>query len=173
MPVKGYENLVSIAKNVFNRYPDWTWDIYGNGETYNSIKTLIDKNGLKDKLILKGINSNIYNIYKEYAMFVLTSYYEGLPMVLLEAKANNLPVVSFDCPTGPKEIIENGENGFLISCYNNNEMSKKICELIENPKLREKFSKNSCNKIYKFSKDKILLQWIDLIETIQMIGDNK
>ncbi len=166
MPVKGYENLVDIAKGVFSLYPDWTWDIYGDGETYNNIKNLIDKNGIGDKLKLKGINSNIYNIYKEYAIFVLTSYYEGLPMVLLEAKASNLPIVSFDCPTGPREIIENGENGFLISCYDNNEMLKKICELIQKPHLREKFAQNSCNNIYKFSKDKILLQWVNLIETI-------
>ena len=96
----------------------------------------------------------------------MTSRYEGLPLVLLEAKQYGLPIVSFNCPTGPSEIVIDGENGYLINDFDIEEMSNRIIELIKNEKLREDFSKNSMKDTDKFNKDKILKQWIDLIEEL-------
>jgi glycosyltransferase, group 1 family len=98
----------------------------------------------------------------------MTSRNEGLPLVLLEAKQYGLPIVSFNCPTGPSEIVLDGENGYLIDNFDIEEMSNKICKLIESEELREDFSRNSMNDIEKFDKEKILKQWIRLIE--EMIG---
>ena len=113
-----------------------------------------------------GLVNDIYERYKDYAIYVLPSYREGLPLVLLEAKANRLPVVSFDCVTGPREIITDGVDGFLIDCYNKQTMANKILDLIESNDLRIKMSKNSYINLDKFSKEKILNQWIELIEGI-------
>ena len=99
-------------------------------------------------------------------MYVLPSYREGLPLVLLEAKANKLPIVSFDVVTGPREIVRDNVDGFLIPCYNKKLMAKKIIELIEKKELRLKFSNNSQENINKFSKQEIMKKWIDLIENI-------
>lgn len=95
----------------------------------------------------------------------LPSYREGLPLVLLEAKANKLPLVSFDCIAGPNEIITDGENGLLIDCYDKEMMARKICDLIESDSLRKRFSDNWLLNVEKFQKEKILKVWLDLIES--------
>lgn len=165
---KGYEYLVEIAKKVFEKHPDWEWHIYGSGtqDYENKIKELIKENKLENKLILKGIKDNIYDIYEEYSFFVMTSRFEGLPMVLLEAKAKKLPLISFDIETGPSEIIRNNIDGFLVKPFLINEMSNKINELIENPLLRQKFSNNSYGNIDKFKQENIIRDWKKLIEDV-------
>lgn len=166
-PVKGYDNLVNVAKILFSKHPDWQWHIYGSGDKErikleNQIKSL----GLSDNIIIKGFASNIYDLYKQYSIFVLTSYAEGLPMVLLEAKANKLPLVSFDCLTGPSEIIEDGLDGYIIRCFDNNEMAEKICMLIEDEELRKRFSENSYRNLDLFSKEKIVYKWKELFSKL-------
>lgn len=164
--VKGYDRLVRIAKKVLEKNKDWEWHIYGDGEEFENINFLIKENQLEEKLILKGKVDNIYELYKEYSFYVMTSYYEGLPMVLLEAKANNLPLVSFDIETGPSEIIRNGVDGYLIENNNLEQMIEKIDYLIKNENVRKKFSDKSKENLDKFEKNKIINQWIELIENI-------
>ena len=164
--VKGYDRLVKIAQKVLEENKDWKWHIYGDGEEFENINSLIKENQLEERLILKGKVDNIYELYKEYSFYVMTSYYEGLPMVLLEAKANNLPLVSFDIETGPSEIIRNGIDGYLIENNNLKQMIEKIDYLIKNENIRKKFSDKSKENLNKFEKDKIVNQWIDLIENI-------
>lgn len=163
---KGYDMLVDIADIVLKKHPDWQWDIYGNGETFEDTKEKIKEHGLENDLNLMGSVNDIYDRYKDYAIFVLPSYREGLPLVLLEAKANHLPIVSFDCITGPREIITDGIDGFLVDCYNIEEMAENISALIENDEFRKQISDNSSNNLEKFDKQKILEQWINLIEYI-------
>ena len=99
-------------------------------------------------------------------MYVLPSYREGLPLALLEAKANKLPIVSFDIDTGPREIVKNGVNGFLVEKYNKKEMAIKINELLENKELRNDFSEKSYENIKEFEKETIIKQWRELIDKI-------
>lgn len=164
--VKGYDRLVKIAKKVLEKNKDWQWHIYGDGEEFENIETLIKENQLEYKLILKGKVDNIYELYKKYSFYVMTSYYEGLPMVLLEAKANNLPLISFDIETGPSEIIRNEIDGYLIENNNLEKMTEKINYLIKNENIRKEFSDRSKENLDKFKKDKIIKQWINLIENI-------
>lgn len=163
---KGYEYLVLVSSQVFQEYPEWKWHIYGEGdqEYRNKIQTLINQYGLKDKVILKGNVDNIYELYDKYALMVMTSRHDGLPMVLLEAKAKKLPLVSFDIETGPSEIIRDNVDGFLVSPFDINAMSEKICKLIENPELRQRFSDNAYGNIDKFKKETIVAKWINLID---------
>ena len=165
---KGIDKLIEVAKIVFNIHPDWQWHIYGDGKKdyiNKVIKTLKD-NRLKDNIILMGKSNNIYELYNNYSLFVMTSHHEGLPMVLLEAKAKKLPIVSFDINSGPSDIIRDGIDGFLINPFDCQKMADKICELIENPELRQKFSDNAHGNIDKFSKEKIIKQWCDLIDSL-------
>ena len=165
---KGYEYLVQVAKMVFKKYPDWQWHIYGDGEQNykNQIIDLIKQNNLENHLILQGNHSNIYDLYQNYSFYVMTSRYEGLPMVLLEAKAKKLPLISFDINSGPSDIIRDGVDGFLIKPFDCEAMADKICELIENPGLRPNLSDNAHENLDKFRKEKIVKQWCDLIENI-------
>ena len=165
---KGYDYLVQVAKKVLNEKSDWTWDIYGSGnkDEVNKIRDLIIENDLQDKLFIKGLEKNQALIYGDKAIYVMTSRYEGLPLVLLEAQQYNLPIVSFRCPTGPNEIVEDGVNGYLVECYDMDKLSEKLLELMEDEVLRQSFSEHAKDNMDKFDKDKILKQWIELIETI-------
>lgn len=159
---KGQDLLVQVARKVLPLHPEWTWDVYGDGETFQEISNKVKKLGLENQLVLKGNDPNVKTQYAKYAFFVLTSYREGLPLVLLEAKANHLPMVSFDILTGPSEIIE--EDGFLIPPYEIEEMSKKVLELMEKAELRKKLSENTEKSIDKFSQNHILKQWKTIIQ---------
>ena len=163
---KGFDMAVDVARYVFDKHQDWQWHIYGDGPDYKKIDKKIKECGLENNLILKGATDHILEKYKDYSICVLTSYREGLPLVLLEAKCNMIPIVSFDCATGPSEIIDNGVDGYLVECYNTKKMGEKICNLIENINLREEFSNNSHKNLYKFEKSNILNKWINLIDNL-------
>lgn len=165
---KGYDYLIQVAKKVLAKMPDWTWEIYGSGkqDEVDKIRDLITENDLQDKLVIKGLEKNQNLIYGDKGIYVMTSRYEGLPLVLLEAQQYNLPIVSFRCPTGPSEIVEDGVNGYLIDCYDTDKMSEKLLELMKNDDLRQSFSDHAKDTMDKFDKNKILNQWIELIETI-------
>ena len=163
---KGFLMLVDVANIVLNKLKDWQWDLYGDGEEFEKVKDKVISLNLQDRLILKGMVKDIYKRYKDYSMYVLPSYREGLPLVLLEAKANYLPVVSFDVVTGPREIVNDKKDGFLIPCYDKELMARKICELIENEDLRKEFSMNTYDNIDLFKKETIMNKWINLIENI-------
>lgn len=164
--VKGHDLLIHVAKKVKEKHGDWIWEIYGDGKYAEEIRKNIEDNNLQDFVKLKGNVKNLNELYKDYSMFVLTSYYEGLPLVLLEAQQSNLPIISFDCPTGPAEIVDDDINGFIIPTYNIELMATKINELIENKNKRIQFSNNSKININKFNKTNILKQWTELIENI-------
>ena len=163
VPQKGFDMAVDIAKKVFEKYPDWQWHNYGDGEDREIIESKILKNNLQDNFILKGYCENINDKYKDYSMYVMTSRHEGFPMVLIEAKANKLPIVSFDCKCGPNEIVNNNINGYLVSCFDNDEMSNKIIKLIENEEKRKTFSLNSSIGLEKLQIEKIIIEWDKLI----------
>ena len=165
---KGYDYLVQVAKKVLAKRSDWIWEIYGSGDQdeVDKIRDLINENGLQEKLVIKGLEKNQDLIYGDKGIYVMTSRYEGLPLVLLEAQQYNLPIVSFSCPTGPNEIIEDGVNGYLVECYNTDKLSEKLLELMEDEVLRQSFSEHAKDNLDKFNKDKILKQWLELIETI-------
>ena len=168
---KGYDYLAKVAVKVLSKHKDWEWDIYGSGneQIKQNLITALDKGGVLSRVHFKGNVKGTENIYPGHAIYVMTSRYEGLPLVLLEAKQYGLPIVSFDCPTGPSEIILDGENGYLIENFDVKQMSQKIIELIRNDELRLRFSRNAMLDTDKFNKKRIIEQWIELIE--EMTGE--
>lgn len=163
---KNYLRLVDIAESALEGYPEWHWDIYGEGEEHEEIQNKINSHGLSDRVSLKGQVSNILQRYGEYAFIVMTSRYEGFPMVLLEAAANRLPMVSFDIKTGPNEIIADGINGFLLNEEDTEGMSEKIRQLMENQELRVSMAHNALSTTGKFSIDRIIGQWKSLLNEL-------
>lgn len=164
--IKNFIIIPDIGKIVFKKHPDWVWKIYGEctGSYFESVRKKVNEYGLENNIIFMGRTNEMGKVYREASMHVMTSKMEGLPMVLLEAKAYGLPLISFDIETGPDEIIDNNLNGFLIEPYNIDEMAKKICELIENRDLRQKFSYNAHIGIEKFEVNSIINKWIKIIE---------
>lgn len=167
-PVKGFDKLIEIAKRIKPYAVGWEWHIWGDFSSEYG-KFLIQKaqdEGLQDFLCFQGVAKNMYTLYQNYSMLVMTSLYEGLPMVLLEAKANRLPLVSFDCLTGPSEIIQNNLNGKLVPAGNTDEMVKTLIYLINNPEVLEEYSNCSDKNLENFSKAIIINQWRQVFNSL-------
>lgn len=163
---KGYDELVEVWNKLFKKYPDWKLEIYGEGSLKKELQEKIDTLGMNNSLLLKGTDKRIMKRYLESSIYVMTSKYEGFGMVLVEAMACGLPVVSFDCPCGPKDIIKDGEDGFLIRNRDLDEMAKKLEFLIQNETQRKIMGKKAHENIARYSKEKVMLQWKNLFEEL-------
>ena len=163
---KGFDILIDVWKKVNEKHPDWILEIYGEGSLRKKLQEKIDLLNLEDSLILKGNEKNIQSKYLENSIYVMSSRYEGFGMVLIEAMSCGLPLISFDCPYGPKDIIKDGENGFLVEFGNIEEMAEKINYLIENEDKRIKMGKKSKELSYNYSEEKIMNQWKELFKNL-------
>ncbi len=163
---KGFDMLADIARLVFSRHPDWEWHIMGDGPDREKFEEKIKKYAIEKNIVMHGMVDNAQASFGEYSLMALTSYREGLPLILLEAKAKKLPCVSFDVVTGPAEIVRDGVNGYLIPPYDCEMFACKLCELIENDSLRQGFSDNALLDVDSFKKQKILSEWLELIKSL-------
>ncbi len=163
---KGLEYLIKTWESTFKKHRDWTLHIYGDGDQKEMLYQLISKAGLEKGVKVHQPTKKIMEKYLESSIFLLTSRFEGLPMVIVEAMACGLPVVSFDCPYGPADIIQNGEDGYLVEYLNTDEAALKVCELIENPELRKQMSRNARENIKRFDRNVIMKKWVDLFEIL-------
>lgn len=161
---KGYDILIDVWKIISKKYPDWILEIYGEGRERNKLQEKINILGLEKTFLLKGVTENIQDKYLESSIYVMSSRFEGFGLVLIEAMSCGLPVVSFDCPCGPKEIIKNNEDGFLIKFSDIEVMAEKIEYLILNEEKRKLFGKNARNNVQRFSQKNIMYQWKELFE---------
>jgi glycosyltransferase involved in cell wall biosynthesis len=162
--VKGIDDLAETAVRVLKEHSDWKWIVVGDGEERPVLETAIAAHHLEEQLILKGTVSDVEPYLQRAQIFVLTSRSEGLPMCLLEAKANGLPCVSFDIHSGPNEIIEDQVNGYLVPPYDCAQMAERIGTLIQDEALRRQFAENTVRGIRKFQMDTIIQNWNGVLE---------
>ena len=162
---KGFDLLISAWRIVTKKHPDWTLNIYGGGKK-EDFQPLVEKYGLGDALKLNGPVSNIREKYQESSIFVLSSRFEGLPLVLMEAMSTGLPSVSFACPCGPRDIIHDGEDGILCENGNIQQLAAGICRLIEDEQLRKEMGRKAAQNIQRFSLENIMTQWNDMLQEI-------
>lgn len=160
---KGFDLLCEVANNVLKENKQWKWTILGDGEDKEKLQAKIKEYGLEDRLILKGNVSNVEDYYKNSSLYVMTSRFEGLPMTLLEAKTYKLPIVSFNCLTGPSEIVKNNVNGLLINPENVEAMSNKLNILLKDEKKLKEFSNNAQIDINKFELKPIIEKWDNIL----------
>ncbi len=164
---KGFDFLIDVWEVVYKEFPDWHLDIFGNGHLRKEIQAQIDNKGLSDVIKMKGITNDIIKEYQGHSLYVMTSRSEGFPLVLIEASTCGLPIVSFDCPNGPAEIVKHGENGFLISPVGNvDSMANYIIRLISDSSLRQKMGQRSLELSERFKMDKISAEWIKLYKQL-------
>lgn len=161
---KGFDMLLKIWDKTESRNKGWKLLIVGDGEERASLEKQIEKANIKDSVELAFPTKNIEEIYQKAALFVMSSRFEGLPLVLLEAIAQGLPIISFDCETGPRDVIENERNGYLINCFDLNLFANRIDLLCRDTKKREMFSKNSIRKSVIFDINEILKMWNSIFD---------
>lgn len=163
---KRFDIQIKVWKEVIKKHPNWKLNIYGDGIERVKLQNLIDELKLTNYVILHGITNNVYEKFKQSSFFLFTSMAEGLPMVLIEALSCGLPVISFDCPEGPSEIIKDGKEGFLIENGNKKELQNKIEEIIENSELRERMSFNAFERSHFYRPKNISQKWKNFFNSI-------
>lgn len=163
---KGLEYLVKTWEHVHQKHKDWILQIYGDGDQRDLLHRLIREAKMEDTVILNQPTRQIMDRYLESSIFLLTSRFEGFGMVLIEAMACGVPVVSFDCPWGPADIIKNGEDGFLVGYLNTIEAAEKVVQLIESPELRKEMGIRARENVQRYSRNTVMKQWIDLFYSL-------
>lgn len=163
---KNFPLLIKAFSIIEKEFPTYTLNIYGEGSQREELKKLISKYKLNQKIFLKGEVSNIHNAIKDAKIFILTSDFEGLPNVLIEAMVIGLPCISTDCsPGGAKMLISNDYNGVLIPCNEVLILSQKIKELLLNREKAKILGKNALLIKEKVESTKIAKKWINLFNS--------
>lgn len=160
---KGYDILLKAWNEVIKKNQEWNLFIIGKGEDEEKLKKQMKDLNLKN-ISFEGVSEDIQKYYTKSSIFVSSSRFEGLPMCLIEAQSFGIPIVAFNCKTGPSEIIKNGENGFLVENGNYKELAKKLLELMEDRNKLLDFASKA--NIEKFEEDTIIKKWNKVISML-------
>jgi putative glycosyltransferase protein len=171
VPQKGFDRLILAWQFVTRKHPDWMLRIYGEGMRAE-LQQLIDSLGVTSSCILEPAVPNIVEKYCESSVFVLSSRFEGFGMVIIEAMACGVPPVSFTCPCGPRDIINDGKDGLLVENGNIEELAEKICYLIENEETRKEMGRQARADVQRFKIEYIAEQWKKLFESLVAAAKN-
>lgn len=163
---KGFDRLISAWFLISKQKPDWTLHIVGEGSMRPMLTEQIKKMGLENSVFLDGASSNIDVELLKSSVAVFTSIYEGFLMAIVEAESAGVPVVSFDSPCGPKDIIRDGEDGFLVANGDIQELGQKLLLLMSDCELRKKMGDKALDNSRRFTKKKIMSQWITLFNDV-------
>ena len=167
---KNYDDMVRVWKKVHARHPDWRLDLYGNGKKKARTEALIRKEGLEGSVFVHPATPQFKEEMMASSLYLMTSLYEGFPMVLVETSAIGLPCVCMSCPCGPAEFIEDGVNGMLAAPGDIDGMADKVCTLIERPELRRDMGRAISRKAVEFTTERILGQWDRLFRRLTTSG---
>jgi len=159
---KGFDLLLDAYQAVGAKHPDWQLWIFGTGPWARDLRARIERLGLIGQAHLKGTTDDLDRQFAAASVFVLSSRFEGLPMVLLEAMAMGLPAVAFDCPTGPAEIIAHRKTGLLVPPQDVTALAVSLSELIENPGERQAMGAAALQESQRHSINAVRDRWDEL-----------
>ena len=161
---KGFDRLVEAWRMIqeTGKFNDWRLDIFGRGEWHDMLQSMIDGYGLGSSMRLNEPVKDIRNEYLHSSMLVMSSNYEGFPMVMVEAMSCGLPVVSFDFKCGPKDIIRDGENGILVSNGDIRGLAGAMMELMSDLERRKSMSAEARKVVDTYSESTVMQKWTRL-----------
>ncbi|MEA2412181.1 MAG: hypothetical protein QOC77_2742 [Thermoleophilaceae bacterium] len=163
---KSFSFLIEAFVQVAARHPDWQLQICGDGPRREHLEQLLEKLDAGANVTLAGRVLEMNATMARASIFALSSRFEGFPMVLLEAMSIGLPVVSFDCPTGPREIVESGHNGLLVPEQDVDALAAALIQMIEDNELRRRCAEGALETAERYSLDVIGPRWEELIEQL-------
>lgn len=164
---KGNDMLLQAWAIIEKQYPDWNLEVYGNGNKEPYQKQMIDLGVDQQRCHLLGPVADVKKEYLSSSVFVLPSRFEGFGLVIIEAMACGVPVVAFDCENGPRSIITDGENGFLIPPFEISLFAEKVMLLMADKELRYRMGKNAQKAASQYEIDRIGQQWKRLFDELK------
>ena len=165
---KGFDRLIQAWKLVqyTGQFTDWKLDIFGQGEWREMLQQMIDEQGLQNTAKINPPTNAILNEYVHSSLLVMSSNYEGFGMVLVEAMSCGVPVISFDCKCGPKDIIQSGINGLLVPNGDIQALADAMMKVMEDEAYRKMLSLNARKVVDTYSEQAVMSQWIRLFTSI-------
>ena len=157
--------LLEIWNSLVNlrQIKGWKLFLVGSGELKEYFETYVNRNNLEDYVFLLPPSQDVAGYYKQSSLFLLSSKTEGFGMVLLEAISFGLPCISFDCPSGPRDIVKNNENGFLVPLNNKFALEQAVIKLISDSNLRKSMSQKAIDISSNWNHTKLLAQWKSIL----------
>lgn len=167
--IKGFDVMISVWENVVKKCADWELHIYGQGEEFYiyQLNTQIKKAQLENNVFIHPATDRLDLAMLDSSLYLMTSKTECYPMVLIEALTLGLPVLTFDCPTGPRHIVKNGVTGLLTPDQDIDAMAIKVIELIQNESFRKQLGRNAYREAIWFQQEHVMKSWEELLTTIQ------
>lgn len=169
-PVKQFDHLIDIASMVLRCHPEFTFVIYGDGDLayLEKLQKKIQELGLEGKVFFPGNTENVAGVLCDSSIYLCTSKEESFGVSIVEAQESGLPVVSYDCPNGPKNIINDGIDGFLVPLGNKSTFANRINTIIEDSELMKRMSLAAIKNAENYQVERVMKQWISLfLLTIQ------
>ena len=166
---KGFDRLIDAWQIVCSTglFQEWRLDIFGQGEWKDMLKARIKEYGLQNSLHLNEPTKEIAKEYADSSMLVMSSNYEGFPMVMIEAMACGLPVVTFDFKCGPRDIIKDEENGLIVPDGDIQALADAMMRLMANESLRQTMSVEARKVTETYSEEVVMGKWVSLFEEVQ------
>jgi len=168
---KGFDRLVPAFAKVVEKFPDWQLHIYGTGPDKGKLKRAIRDADVGDNVILKGLVPGLEEAFRNASIYAMSSRYEGLPMVLLEAMSQGLPIVSFDCPEGPRQLITDDVNGLLVREGDVDALADALLRLIEDPAERHRMGRAGLDRAQSYTADAVVTRWEELFARLGHGGE--
>lgn len=162
---KGFDLLLDAWCEIERQNSEWQLEIVGDGYMLHELESQIKNNNLQ-RVTISHFTDNVKDKYAEAGLFVFSSRYEGLGLVLLEAESMSLPLISFDCPCGPREIVKHGYNGYLAEPENPHDLAEKMLKVMNDDSLREQMGHNAFEASRQFCTDNIMKQWETLLDDV-------
>jgi glycosyltransferase involved in cell wall biosynthesis len=156
---KGYDMLIEAFAKVHVTHPDWRLRICGRGELKAQLEQAVSDHGLEDVVELPGPSENLPEEMEQASIYALSSRFEGFPLVLLEAMGKGMGVVAFDCPTGPRDIVSDRENGILVPPKDPDAFATGLLALIEDEELRRRCGAAAAVTARRFTIEAIGPRW--------------
>lgn len=156
---KNFSTLVGIFTRLAPRHPDWDLVILGDGPLRDALSAQVEAAGMAGRIVLAGRVGNMGDWYAQASLYAMSSHFEGFPNTLVEAMAYGVPAVSFDCDTGPRDIIRHGQDGFLVEPGDADGMALALETLMLDDGLRAAFAARAAEARERFSMEKVALMW--------------
>lgn len=165
MSEKGFDRLLEAWYHIDSKFHDWQLYIFGNGDR-QAYQAIVDKYEMNDRVHLMTATTDISVEFSKSSIYVMSSRYEGFGLVLAEAMICGLPCIAFDCPYGPREIIKDGEDGFLVKDGNIPELTQRIEFLMSKEQLRQVMGQQAIQNIARYQPESIMPQWFQIYKNL-------